>query len=103
MFGLGGVFVEAIRQVSLRLAPLTQRDAHAMIDEVPAFGRLLDKLHPGSSARDVVVALLMRLSDLAADVGDAVEEIDINPVMLDAAAGTAVIVDALIVRQTTAA
>ncbi len=103
MFGLGGVFVEAIRQVSLRLAPLAEREARAMIDEVPAFGRLLDKLNPGSGARDVVVALLLRLSDLAVDVGDAVEEIDINPVMLDAAAGTAVIVDALIVRQRTTA
>ena len=103
MFGLGGVFVEAIRQVSFRLAPLTEREARAMIEEVPAFGRLLAKLHPGSGAENVVVALLMRLSDLAMDVGDAVEDIDINPVILDAAAGTAVIVDALIVPQRTAA
>ena len=103
MFGLGGVFVEAIRQVSLRMAPLTEREARAMIAEVPAFGRLLEKLHPGSGAGNVVVPLLMRLSDRAMDDGDAVEDIDINPVIIDAAAGTAVIVDALIVPQRPAA
>jgi len=99
MFGLGGVFVEAVRQVSFRLAPLTERDARAMIEEVPAFGRLLAKLHPGGRAADLVVPLLMRLSELAIDVGGAVEEIDVNPVILDVAAGTAVIVDALIVPR----
>ncbi len=97
MFGLGGVFVEAIRQVSFRMAPLTARDAREMIKEVPAFGRLLERLHPGSVAASVLIPLLMRLSELAIDIGHAVEEIDINPVILDPAAGTAVIVDALIV------
>ena len=97
MFGLGGIFVEAIRQVSFRLAPITERDARAMIAEVPAFGRLLAKLYPGSGAESLVVPLLMRLSELATDVGHAIEDIDINPVILDAAAGTAVIVDALVV------
>ncbi len=99
MFGLGGVFVEAIRQVSFRLAPLTERDARAMIEEVPAFGRLLANLHPGRGAENMVVPLLMRLSELAMDVGRALEEIDVNPVILDASAGTAVIVDALIVPR----
>ena len=99
MFGLGGVFVEAIRQVSFRLAPLTERDARAMIAEVPAFGRLLAKLHPGHDADKLVIPLLMRLSALAVDVGHAVEEIDVNPVILDVARASAVIVDALVVRR----
>jgi acetate---CoA ligase (ADP-forming) len=99
MFGLGGIFVEALRQVSLRLAPISEADARAMIAEVPAFGRLLEKLHPGSRATDVVADLLLRLSAVAADIGDAVEDIDINPVILDPAAGTATIVDALIVPK----
>lgn len=62
MFGLGGIFVEAIRQVSLRLAPLTERDAREMIAEVPAFGRLIEKLHPGSDAETVVTGLLLNRS-----------------------------------------
>lgn len=101
MFGLGGVFVEAIRQVSFRMAPLTARDAREMIKEVPACGRLLERLHPGSVAESVLVPLLTRLSELAIDIGHAVEEIDINPVIIDPATGEAVIVDALIVPLST--
>jgi acyl-CoA synthetase (NDP forming) len=103
MFGLGGIFVEAIRQTSLRLAPISERDATEMIREVPAFGRLIDKFHRNSKAEKLVVELLLRLSELAADIGDAVEEIDINPVILDPgsekAAGKATVVDALIVSR----
>jgi acyl-CoA synthetase (NDP forming) len=103
MFGLGGIFVEAIRQTSLRLAPITESDVKAMIREVPAFGRLIEKFHKNSSIEKLVVELLLRLSDLAADIGDAVEEIDINPVILDPgsekAAGKATVVDALIVSR----
>ena len=99
MFGLGGIFVEAIRQVSFRLAPFDAREARAMIDEVPAFGRLVTKLYGGRDAAALLVPLLLRLSQLATDVGDAVEEIDINPVILDPASGRTVIVDALIARR----
>jgi len=100
MFGLGGIFVEAIRQVSFRLAPFDTREARAMIDEVPAFGRLVTKLYEGRDGAALLVPLLLRLSQLATDVGNAVDEIDINPVILDPAEGRAVIVDALITRST---
>jgi acyl-CoA synthetase (NDP forming) len=101
MFGLGGIFVEALRQVSFRLAPFDAREARAMIDEVPAFGRLVTKLYAGHDAAALLVPLLLRLSQLATEIGDAVEEIDINPAILDPASGTAVIVDALITRRQT--
>ena len=101
MFGLGGIFVEAIRQVSFRLAPFNAREARAMIDEVPAFGRLVTKLYAGHDAAALLVPLLLRLSQLATEIGDVVEEIDINPVILDPASGKAVIVDALITRRQT--
>ncbi|MGZ5127124.1 MAG: acetate--CoA ligase family protein, partial [Burkholderiales bacterium] len=96
-----GIFVEALRQVSFRLAPFDAREARAMIDEVPAFGRLVTKLYAGHDAAALLVPLLLRLSHLATDIGDAVEEIDVNPVILDPASGRAVIVDALITRRQT--
>ena len=99
MFGLGGVFVEAIRQVSFRLAPVTAREARAMIGEVPAFTRLMAKLYPDASAEDLVVPLITRLSALALDIGHEINEIDVNPVILDVPARTAVVVDALIVPR----
>lgn len=97
MFGLGGILVEAIGQIALRQAPLGESEARAMIAEVPAFARIVEKMHPGSDIVQTVVALLTRLAVLATDVGHAIDDIDINPVILDAVAGTAVIVDALIV------
>jgi acetyltransferase len=99
LFGLGGVFVEAIRQTALRRAPLSSDDAREMIAEVPAFGRLLAKLYPGRNAERLVTDLLARLSALAVEIGDRVDDIDINPVMLDPATGRATVVDALIVPR----
>ena len=105
MFGLGGVFTEVLQQVALRRAPLAERDARDMIAEVEAFGRLCAKLHPGADAARLVVPLLMQLSRAALDLADAVGDIDVNPVILDPAAGTAVIVDAMMIpsRHSTAA
>ena len=72
-----------------------------MIDEVSAFGRLMTKLYARHDAAAVLVPLLLRLSQLATEIGDAVEEIDINPAIVDPVSGSAVIVDALITcRQT---
>lgn len=99
MFGLGGIFVEAIRQVSLRAAPLSARDVREMIAEVPAFGKLLEKLHAGTDGASLVEGLLLKLSQLAVDIGDRVDEIDINPVILDPASGRATVVDALVVPR----
>jgi acetyltransferase len=99
MFGLGGVLTEVIQQVALRLSPLSEHDARAMLAEVPAFGRLLDSRGAREAGERLVVPLLMQLSALAADLGDAVDEIDVNPVILDVAGGRAVIVDALIVPR----
>ncbi len=100
MFGLGGIFVEALRQVSFRAAPVDEHEARAMIDEISAFGRIVLKLYAGTDGAALIVPLLVRLSQLAADIGDAIDEIDVNPVIVDPAAGKAVIVDALIVRGT---
>ena len=97
LFGLGGIFVEAIRQVSMRLAPFNEREARSMIAEIPAFGRLFEKLYPGKKPEALVLPLLLKLSDLALEIGDDIEDIDINPVILDPALDRATIVDALIV------
>jgi acyl-CoA synthetase (NDP forming) len=98
VIGLGGILVEAIRQVALRVAPLGVDDARAMIAELPALQRMAEKLQPGFDAAAMLVPLLLRLSDLALELGDRVAAIDINPLLLDPVAGTAVAVDALIER-----
>ena len=78
MFGMGGIYVELLTDVSFRVAPLTRADAQAMIEETKA-GKLLKGLR-GAKASDVdaVVDTLMKLSQLAVDFPQ-IQEIEINP------------------------
>lgn len=81
MFGLGGVDVEALGDVTFRLAPVTGDEARAMLGEIRAH-RLLGP-HRGRPGRDLEAAadLVVRVSELVADL-DAVVELDLNPVFL---------------------
>ena len=99
VFGLGGVFVEAIRAVSLRVAPISEADAREMIDEVPALKAMLRKSHPKFDPAATLAPLLLKLSELAMEIGDLVDEIDMNPLILDPVTGKAALVDALIVGR----
>ncbi len=81
MFGLGGVYVEALADVSFRLAPLTAADAEALIDEVRS-ARLLSGLRGAPPAdRAALVDAIMRVGQLAADHPEIVE-LDINPLLV---------------------
>lgn len=81
MFGLGGVYVEALADVSFRLAPLSQTDAEEMIDEVRS-AKLLQGLRGAPPAdRPALVEAILRLGQLAAEC-DEIEELDINPLMV---------------------
>jgi acyl-CoA synthetase (NDP forming) len=79
MFGLGGVMVEALRDVSFRLAPFGLREAHRMIDDIRTRG-VLDGWR-GRPAVDVaaLARTLVALSRFAAAAGDSLESVDINP------------------------
>jgi acetyl coenzyme A synthetase (ADP forming)-like protein len=80
MFGLGGIYVEALRDVSLRMCPITDADADVMIREVKMH-RLLDAIR-GEPARDTgaLVDALLRLSQLALAHPE-IAEMDVNPLI----------------------
>jgi len=99
LFGLGGVLVEALRQVAVRLVPIGEGDARNMIEGIPVLWAILDKQGGGSAAVDTLVRLLVHLSDLAADLADDIEELDLNPVILEPGPARATVVDAIIVRR----
>ena len=81
MFGLGGVYVEALADVSFRLAPLTAADAEAMIDEVRS-AKLLAGLRGAPPAdRAALVDAIVRVGRLAAD-HEEIAELDINPLLV---------------------
>jgi acyl-CoA synthetase (NDP forming) len=77
-FGLGGIFVEVLRDVALRVAPLSARDASAMLEEVKGKA-LLDGLRGQPPCdRGAITDALCRLSDLMLARPD-ITSIDANP------------------------
>ena len=81
MAGLGGIYVEAFKDVVFRLAPVTPGEAARMLRELHAY-RLLEGVRGEKPADvDAVEEVLMRLSQLACDQKE-LAEMDINPLMV---------------------
>jgi acetyltransferase len=97
LFGLGGIFVEVLKDVSIRPAPLREQDALSMLAEIKG-GAVLDGVR-GQAPRDraALVSILMKVSRLACELGDQVLELDINPLIVYEAGAGAVAADALLV------
>jgi acyl-CoA synthetase (NDP forming) len=96
MFGLGGVLVEVLKDVTFRLAPFGEDEAHAMIREVKGYP-ILNGVR-GAKPADVnaLAKALARLSVYAAANAEQLESIDINPLIVRPRGLGAVAVDALI-------
>jgi len=79
MFGLGGIFVEVLKDVTFRLAPMSREDAQEMIVETKAAGTLLRGVR-GEPPADInsVVDMILRVSQLVTEFPEIVE-MDINP------------------------
>ncbi|MDR0492586.1 MAG: acetate--CoA ligase family protein [Nitrososphaerota archaeon] len=80
MFGLGGIFVELLKDVNFRVAPLTIVDAKEMITQLKAFPLLNG--YRGSEPRDIdaLAQILCEVSKLILDNPE-IKELDLNPVM----------------------
>ncbi len=98
MFGLGGVYVEVLRDVAFRLAPLSTAEAREMVAETAA-GRLLEGVR-GQAPSDVdgVVEALRRVAQLMIDFPQVVE-VDLNPLIVGPAGEGAWAVDVRIVLE----
>jgi acetyltransferase len=97
MFGLGGIFVEALRDVSFRIAPLTRSDAREMIEEIRGHRILRGARGRPAADLDAIVDAISAVSRLVTDHRDRIEELDINPLLVSSRGATAV--DALIRRS----
>jgi acyl-CoA synthetase (NDP forming) len=96
MFGLGGVWTEVLEDTSLRITPITRKDAHQMIEEIKGYKLLTG--YRGRAPTDIakIEDMLLAVSDFV-ESNPAVKELDINPVI---ASGTRVVaVDARIVLE----
>lgn len=81
MFGIGGILVELLEDVSFRIAPITEYDAKEMITEIKGFP-ILDG-YRGKPKADLVaiVEVLMKISDLVTK-HEEINEMDLNPVFI---------------------
>jgi acyl-CoA synthetase (NDP forming) len=96
LFGLGGVWVEIMKDVSLRVSPLMERDIDEMICEIKG-KRLLGSFR-GSKARDLkaLKTIILQVEKLALEFPE-ISEIDLNPVFLYEEGNGAMVVDARII------
>ena len=92
MFGLGGVFIETMKDVTFRIAPLTDIDADEMIKSVKAYELL--KGARGTKPADIaqIQETLLRLSQMVNDF-KFIDELDINPLLISEKTGEGIAVD----------
>jgi acetyltransferase len=96
--GMGGILVEVIRDVAMRVAPLTMADAREMIGELKGYPILQGIRGEAPSDIEALAEILYRFSRLALDVADEIAEIDINPLRLFEQGKGAIALDCLMTR-----
>ncbi len=81
MFGLGGIYVDILRDVSFRLAPISMQDVFEMIGETKSYALLRGVRGEPSSDINSIVDTILRISQLSMDFEE-ISEIDINPLFV---------------------
>jgi len=81
MFGLGGIFVEVLKDISFRILPIEARDAEEMIAEIKGY-KILKGIR-GEAPKDIqaIKDLLLKISQLSQENPE-ISEIDLNPVFV---------------------
>ncbi|MSP39547.1 MAG: acetyl-CoA synthetase [Deltaproteobacteria bacterium] len=96
--GIGGIFVEVIKDIAMRIAPLTKSDALDMIGELKGYRMLKGVRGQAESDIDALAEILCRFSRLAIDLADEIAEVDINPLMVFEKGKGAVALDCLMTK-----
>jgi len=80
MFGLGGIFVEILKDVTFRIAPITREDAYEMITKIKAYPLLTGYRKTPPADLDTIINVLLNASKLVMDYPE-IKELDLNPIM----------------------
>lgn len=81
LFGLGGIFVEIFEDISMRLCPITERDAEKMLREIKGYKILQGARGEKPANFKAIKDVLMKTSRMM--VKEKIRELDINPLIVD--------------------
>ena len=81
MFGLGGIFVEVLKDVTFRVAPINEDEAREMITEVRAYPLLKGYRNTPPADIEAIIKILLNTSKLVMD-HEEIKEVDLNPIMV---------------------
>jgi acyl-CoA synthetase (NDP forming) len=99
VIGLGGVFAEVLREVSLRVPPISTTEAQRALESLKGSTVLAGARGAPAADIDAVAEMAARLSWLAYDLRDQISELDLNPVVVLPKGQGAFAVDALLVTR----
>ena len=95
MFGLGGIFVEVMKDVSFYLAPITESEAMQMLESTRSFALLKGYRGQGKADLSAIATALQRMSQLVTDFPE-IQEMDINPFLVGEVGSPSIAADARI-------
>lgn len=95
MFGLGGIFVEVMKDVSFHLAPITELEAKRMLESTRSFALLKGVRGQISADLSAIALALQRISQLVTDFPE-IQEMDINPFLVGEIGSPSIAADARI-------
>jgi acetyltransferase len=99
MVGLGGIFVEVLQDVSIRLLPVDEREARGMLEKLRGYKVLEGVRGQGPRDIDALVKAMAGLSDIFAAHREYLSDMEINPIMLRAEGDGVVAVDVRLIRK----
>ncbi|MEM1545874.1 MAG: acetate--CoA ligase family protein [Candidatus Methanomethylicia archaeon] len=79
MFGLGGIFVEVLKDVSFRVVPLTRYDAEEMIKEIKAYPILKGIRGRPPADIEALINIILNVSKMSSEISE-INQIDLNPI-----------------------
>jgi len=99
MFGLGGIFVEILKDVTFRVAPVSAEQSYKMLEEIKAGAILAGARGETPRDRKALSEVLSRYSQMITDLGDEIAESDANPVLVYEEGQGVKVVDARVILK----
>ena len=81
MFGLGGIFVEILKDVSFRIAPINRNDAEELIKEIKSYKILEGARGMPKADQETIVDILLKTSNMLMECPE-IKELDLNPILV---------------------